>query len=90
MELTIRVGERMLVSYGDIGYTKKSKASNVNILFIICEFCKIKTFINKNTITLTHMIKEIRIILELKDYEKLKKQKKELTWRQFLMRVDIE
>lgn len=35
------------------------------------------------------MIKEIRIILELKDYERLKKQKKELTWKQFLMRVDL-
>lgn len=35
------------------------------------------------------MIKEIRIILELKEYEKLKKQKKELTWKQYLMRVDL-
>jgi len=39
--------------------------------------------------TYTHMIKEIRIILELKEYEKLKKQKKELTWKQYLMRVDL-
>jgi len=36
------------------------------------------------------MIKEVRIILEQKQYEQLKKQKKELTWKQYLMRVDLE
>jgi len=46
VELTIRVGERIIVSYGDIGYTKKSKASNVNILFIICDFQKNKNYLN--------------------------------------------
>ena len=37
MELTIRVGERIIVSYGDIGYTKKSKASNVE--YLIYNYC---------------------------------------------------
>jgi len=34
-------------------------------------------------------MKEIRIALEDKEYNILKKQKKELTWKQYLMRADI-
>lgn len=34
-------------------------------------------------------MKEIRIALEDKEYKLLIKDKKELTWKQYLMRVDI-
>jgi len=34
-------------------------------------------------------MKEIRIALEDKEYNILKEQKKDLTWKQFLMRVDM-
>jgi len=35
-------------------------------------------------------MKEIRVALEDKEYNNLMKQKKELTWKQYLMRVDLE
>jgi len=34
-------------------------------------------------------MKEIRVVLEEKEYDILIKQKKELTWKQYLMRVDL-
>lgn len=35
-------------------------------------------------------MKEIRIALEDKEYEKLKKDKEEFTWKEWLMRNDLE
>jgi len=34
-------------------------------------------------------MKEVRVALEEKEYTKLMDMKKELTWKQFLMRVDM-
>jgi len=36
------------------------------------------------------MIKEIRILLDEKEYGILLKDKKDLTWKQFLMRIDLK
>ena len=35
-------------------------------------------------------MKEIRVALEDKEYDKLMKDKKALTWKQYLMRVDLQ
>lgn len=36
------------------------------------------------------MIKEIRILLDEKEYKTLLKRKGNLTWKEYLMRVDLE